>query len=52
MKDTGKILGEAEEELILHHWGRKIGIFGVGEYDWLDTLTTFEPHEVDYIDFV
>ena len=40
----------------VHHtieWeGRKIGLIGLVEKEWLDTLATINPEEVDYTDYV
>jgi 5'-nucleotidase len=52
LKETGKTLANAHEELILNHSNRKIGIVGVGESDWLTTLRSFDIDDVDYIDFI
>ena len=32
--------------------GRKIGIIGLVEREWLDTLATINPEVVDYTDYV
>ena len=33
-------------------WGRKIGLIGLVEKEWLDTLATINPEEVTYTDYV
>ena len=35
-----------------NYHGHKIGLIGLVEEEWLTTLTTIEPDDVDYRDFV
>jgi 5'-nucleotidase len=49
---TGEPLGDTLEKLTIERFGKKIGVIGVGEKEWLDTLTHFNPEEdVEYEDF-
>lgn len=37
---------------IIYHNDFRIGLIGLVEKEWLDTLPTIDPNEVTYIDFV
>ena len=52
-KDTGLPLGtRAQEAVVLAHGGRRIGVIGLIEWDWLACCTTVRPETLDYADFV
>lgn len=51
-RQTGNRMGDAEEYLIFHRAGVKIGVFGLAEKEWLDVLLTCYHDRCDYIDFV
>ena len=36
----------------IHHAYLQIGLIGLVEYEWLATLSTISPEDVDYTDFV
>lgn len=48
----GRPLGNGKISHILNHNGLRIGIMGLVEKEWLDTLPTIDPNEVTYIDYV
>ncbi|XP_055601484.1 snake venom 5'-nucleotidase isoform X1 [Uranotaenia lowii] len=50
--ETGRPLGGGKITHILHHSDVKIGLIGLVEKEWLDTLPTIDPNEVTYIDFI
>ncbi|XP_064466748.1 snake venom 5'-nucleotidase-like isoform X2 [Ornithodoros turicata] len=50
--ETGKLLANGEEYQIMERSGKKIGLIGLVEEEWLATLATIDPSEVDYKDFV
>lgn len=50
--ETGRPLGDGKISHILNHNGLKVGIMGLVEKEWLDTLPTIDPNEVFYIDYV
>lgn len=43
---------QREKYLTVDWWGRKVGLIGLVEKEWLDTLSTINPEEVTYTDFV
>eukprot|EP00775_Hariotina_reticulata_P012277 gene12277-12413_t len=49
---TGEPLAGAGRTLMLQHNGVSVGLVGLVEGDWVETLATVEPDEVDYLDFV
>ena len=49
---VGKPLAQAGSSLIIEWEGVKIGVMGLAEGDWVDTLPAVEPEEVTYMDFV
>lgn len=51
-KMTGNRLGDAEEYRLFEKAGKRIGIFGLAEKEWLDTLLVEYKPRCDYIDFV
>lgn len=50
--ETGRPLGSGKRTHILIHNGIKIGLMGLVEKEWLDTLPTIDPKEVTYNDFI
>ncbi|KAG0415675.1 hypothetical protein HPB47_007158 [Ixodes persulcatus] len=50
--ETGKLLADGEEFQILERSGKKIGLIGLVEEEWLATLATLDPDDVEYKDFV
>eukprot|EP00882_Tetradesmus_deserticola_P031535 GHRQ01035664.1.p1 GENE.GHRQ01035664.1~~GHRQ01035664.1.p1 ORF type:complete len:184 (+),score=62.10 GHRQ01035664.1:257-808(+) len=51
--ETGEPLGGVGRTLMLEHpSGIKVGIVGLVEGDWVETLSCVEPEEVRYVDFV
>lgn len=51
-KKTGKLLADGREKLVFTWKGRKIGVIGLVELDWFYTLSTIEPDEIAYTDYV
>ncbi|KAF6251135.1 Metallo-dependent phosphatase-like protein [Scenedesmus sp. NREL 46B-D3] len=51
--ETDEPLGGVGRTLLLQHpSGIKVGIIGLVEGDWVETLSCVEPEEVHYLDFV
>jgi len=50
--ETQKPLGDAKEYHIIEWKGWKIGLMGLGEAQWLETMATINPEEVSYYDYV
>lgn len=50
--ETGRPLGNGKVTQIIQHNNIKVGIMGLVEKEWLDTLPTIDPNEVTYIDYV
>ena len=50
--ETGRPLADGKMYHIIEWEGRKIGIIGIVEKEWLDTLATINPEEVTYTDYV
>ena len=44
--ETGRPLAEGKITHIIEWWGGKIGLMGLVEKEWLDTLATINPEEV------
>mmetsp|Transcript_31617 Transcript_31617/g.57502 ORF Transcript_31617/g.57502 Transcript_31617/m.57502 type:complete len:1768 (+) Transcript_31617:51-5354(+) len=51
-KKTGRPLADGMVTRMMDYHGRKIGLVGLVEKEWLVTLATLDPSEVDYEDFV
>jgi len=52
-KLTGRMLAEGKRsEIIQMKNGLKIGLIGLVEEEWLETLTTIERNDLEYFDFV
>ncbi|CAL1547871.1 unnamed protein product [Lymnaea stagnalis] len=45
-------LARGETHVIIEHAGIKIGIIGLVEVEWIDTLSTLDPEDVTFIDYV
>ena len=50
--ESGQPLGGAKVFHTLDWQGRKIGVIGLVEKEWLETLTTVDQEHIDYTDFV
>lgn len=50
-KATGKPLADGLVTRMLDFHGRKVGLIGLVEREWLVTLATLDPSEVDFEDF-
>lgn len=50
--ETGRPLGSGKSTHVIQHGGIKVGIMGLVEKEWLDTLPTIDPKEVTYTDFI
>ncbi|XP_045761863.1 snake venom 5'-nucleotidase isoform X5 [Maniola jurtina] len=50
--ETGRPLGDGKITHALLCNGHKIGLIGLVEQEWLDTLATINPEEVTFIDFL
>ncbi|XP_049291508.1 snake venom 5'-nucleotidase isoform X3 [Anopheles funestus] len=50
--ETGRPLGGGKITHIMNHNELKVGLIGLVEKEWLDTLPTIDPNEVTYIDFI
>lgn len=51
-KVSGLPLASCHEALVIDWHGVKIGLMGLIEREWLETLPTIDPSDVDYVDFV
>lgn len=50
--ETGRPLGNGKISHIMNHNGFRIGLMGLVEKEWLDTLPTIDPNEVTFIDYI
>ena len=50
--ETGKQLAEGLVHHVMDWEGRKVGILGLVEREWLDTLATINTDQVEYEDYV
>eukprot|EP00429_Kryptoperidinium_foliaceum_P067148 CAMPEP_0176053898 /NCGR_PEP_ID=MMETSP0120_2-20121206/26813_1 /TAXON_ID=160619 /ORGANISM="Kryptoperidinium foliaceum, Strain CCMP 1326" /LENGTH=1339 /DNA_ID=CAMNT_0017387359 /DNA_START=54 /DNA_END=4073 /DNA_ORIENTATION=- len=50
-KATGRPLAEGLQTRIFDYHGRRIGLIGLVEREWLVTLATIDPEEVEFEDF-
>ncbi|KAJ8926041.1 hypothetical protein NQ315_009896 [Exocentrus adspersus] len=50
--ETGRPLGEGRITHVVHWDGRRIGLVGLVEKEWLDTLSTINPEETTFLNFV
>jgi len=51
-KETKEPLGGMQRARMITHQGRRLGLIGLVEREWLETLATIKPEEVEYVDFV
>ncbi|KAL3287381.1 hypothetical protein HHI36_001854 [Cryptolaemus montrouzieri] len=49
--ETGRPLGEGRITHVIHWAGHQIGLIGLVEKEWLDTLATVNPDETTFLDF-
>jgi 5'-nucleotidase len=49
---SGGLLAEGQATHMITWNGKKIGFVGLIEEDWIATLSTLDPEDVEYIDFV
>jgi len=49
---TGEPLADAQVTCMLDWQGKKIGLMGLVEVDWLATLSTVDPDDVEFLDYV
>lgn len=50
--ETGRPLGNGKVSHIIMHDNIKVGLVGLVEKEWLDTLPNIDPNEVTYVDFI
>ncbi|VEN57652.1 unnamed protein product [Callosobruchus maculatus] len=50
--ETGRPLGGGRITHVVEWAGRQIGLVGLVEKEWLDTLGTVNPNETTFLDFV
>lgn len=50
--ETGRPLGNGKISHIMDHNGVRVGLMGLVEKEWLDTIPTIDPNEVTFIDYV
>ena len=51
-KNSSDILAGCKRTHVVEHQGYKIGFMGLIEEDWLETLATLEPEDLQYVDFI
>ncbi len=51
-KNSTDILAGCKRTHVVEHQGYKIGFMGLIEEDWLQTLATLEPDDLQYVDFI
>lgn len=51
-KFTSQTLGHGVQSLVLEHNGFRLGLMGLVEEEWLDTLGTIDKANVDFVDYV
>lgn len=49
--ETGRPLGDGRITHVLHWCGHRVGLLGLVEREWLDTLATINPDEVTFLDY-
>lgn len=49
---TGGMLSKTQEYKILEHEGYKIGLIGLAEFQWLESLNTLDTEDIIFEDFV
>jgi 5'-nucleotidase len=50
--ETGRPLGNGKISHIIIHDNVKVGLMGLVEREWLDTLPNIDPNEVTFVDFI
>ncbi|XP_039298682.1 trifunctional nucleotide phosphoesterase protein YfkN isoform X3 [Nilaparvata lugens] len=50
--ETGRPLGDGKITHVVDWVGKRLGLIGLVEREWLDTLATINPDEVTFLDFV
>jgi 5'-nucleotidase len=50
--ETGRPLGNGKITHIMNHGDFRVGLMGLVEREWLDTLPTIDPNEVTFIDYI
>ncbi|KAJ8975213.1 hypothetical protein NQ317_000211 [Molorchus minor] len=50
--ETGRPLGNGRITHVVHWNGHRIGLVGLVEKEWLDTLATINPEETTFLDFI
>ncbi|KAK9503675.1 hypothetical protein O3M35_010185 [Rhynocoris fuscipes] len=50
--ETGRPLGDGKITHVIDTSGKRIGLVGLVEREWLDTLSTINPDEVTFLDFI
>jgi len=50
--ETGRQLAEGGLTQVIHWAGRKVGLVGLVEREWLDTIATINSDQVEYEDYV
>lgn len=50
LRMKGKPLVDCLEYTVVEHQGFKIGLFGIAEYEWVETLAQFEVSELEFED--
>lgn len=48
---TGRPLGGVHSTHLMEWQGIKVGLVGLAEQDWIATLATVNPSDVDYLEF-
>ena len=51
-KEDRKPLSNCKEWHIIQHAGYKVGLMGLAEYEWLETIGTFFLETAEYEDFI
>ena len=49
---TNRNLAEGKSFHTIHRGGRKIGFMGLVEWEWMQTLSTIDEHDIEYEDFI
>ncbi|KAL1465097.1 hypothetical protein WDU94_004691 [Cyamophila willieti] len=49
--ETGRPLGEGKISHAIQWGGKKVGLMGLVEQEWLETLASVDPEEITYLDY-
>uniref|UniRef100_A0A8D8ZQ47 Trifunctional nucleotide phosphoesterase protein YfkN n=2 Tax=Cacopsylla melanoneura TaxID=428564 RepID=A0A8D8ZQ47_9HEMI len=49
--ETGRPLGEGKISHAVQWGGKKVGLMGLVEQEWLETLASVDPEEITYLDY-